>query len=312
MTVISGRALVGQQHACRWSRKMLPCARDRVGRAVALGGVVGVVEEAVDGLVAVQVDDGQVPPARTTADQAARAAIDGLWTVAWSCGPPRGKEFGGVQEGAAASRAWRPTADRRGRSASARQASTSSGVLTYSSRGSSGCGTFGDQHGDVLLGAQRRRAPPGAGRAGEVAGRRRLVDPHALEEGDATAAVARLPRPCLAAASMNSSRPAGEADCGRAVAVALRRCARRCRGAARARRGGRRCRSTSEASTRPWSERSSWPAPEVGVPLDLDGVRDVQPLPRARPRTKSSRWAQASPRRSVSRSSVPRASTRCV
>ena len=60
---------------------------DRVGRAVALGGVVGVVEHAVDGLVAAEVDDAQASARRsTTRDHGARARTTSSCTTARSPG----------------------------------------------------------------------------------------------------------------------------------------------------------------------------------------------------------------------------------
>ena len=51
-------ALVGEQLRAG-DQEDVALRDDRVGRAVALGGIVGVVEDAVDGLVALEVDDAQ-------------------------------------------------------------------------------------------------------------------------------------------------------------------------------------------------------------------------------------------------------------
>ena len=55
------------------------------------------------------------------------------------------------------------------------------------------------------------------------------------------------------------------------------------------------------------SDSSSAPGAEVGLPLHLDGVGHVQPLGRCRRAWNTSSWTQASPSRSVRRSTVSRA-----
>ena len=72
-------ALVGEQLRAG-DEEDVPLGHDRVGRAVALGGIVGVVEDAVDRLVALEVDDAQrAARARPRGPTAPAASTTSSW-----------------------------------------------------------------------------------------------------------------------------------------------------------------------------------------------------------------------------------------
>ena len=256
---------------------------DRVGRAVALGGVVGAVEQAVDGLVAAA---GRRSTARgrprrppTTArgrDRPGRAP---------SCQPPRGRVVVGVRAARARARASPRAADRRARSArrarrAARASSTPLGRVERMRR-------VRDEHDHRQLAAQldavvrarrcRRsvRLPSGSTRTpwkndtlgGDVArlepvlgGRERRTMPRA---------VARAAQRVVAPGVVGDDRRQHAALVGE----------QRMAGA------------------------------EIRLPGDLHRVGDVQPLPRLRRRCRAADARTRAPATSLRRSVVPRAST---
>ena len=187
------------------------------------------------------------------------------------------------------------------------QASTSSGPQAYAGPRVERVRDVREQYGQRQLGAQRDGGA-GPGGAGELQRAVRL-DPHALEEARATAAGRAAParawrRPVRTARDRRGTRPAAN----------RRRSARCCappRTCRTARRGGRWCRRPARPAPGPGRRAAAGPR---------RGRRSTGPS-RCRPTfsrshgrsaSKSSRWAQASPVGSVSRSSVPRASTLCV
>ena len=259
----------------------MPWRCDRVRRAVALGGVVGVVEQAVDGLVAVEVDDRQdVARARTTRRPRRAGGDDVVGALRRRGGhasPRAVSVVGGVDEGAVGPPAWRPTAGRRARSARRARRAPPAACRCTAAR----VERVRRRWRPARAAAARRAAStaaPGAGGA-----RRTRSAPSASTrtpwKNEMLGGRSRGPSPCLAAAEQRTAR------------------GRRATGpAARRRRTRRRCAPRVDvphsASWRPDvspTMRGQHPAlvaeqqvagAEVGLPLDLDGVGDVEPLPR--------------------------------
>ena len=165
-----------------------------------------------------------------------------------------------------------------------------------------------DEHGQ--LGAQldvRAGARPACRRSASAPS---VVDAHALEEVDVGHDVAAV-EPGLASATANRSRAFG----WRAVHAAARRTSRSLRAGVDAPH------SASWRAAGVGDDRQQHAAhvgeqqrarAEVGLPLHLHGVGHVEPLDRAARALYTSRLAQASPSRSVSRTRAPRASDRAA
>ena len=158
VTVISGRPSLDSS-SVPGDEEDVALGDDRVGRAVALGRVVGVVEQAVDGLVALEVDDAQrAAGARRRATTGARASTTSSSTTHRSCRtrPSSVSRYSSVFRNARSRlRASTTTPGRRasvggsppGGDAQRRRPCTSG-------RGSSRCGRVGDEDDHRHLGAQ--------------------------------------------------------------------------------------------------------------------------------------------------------------
>ncbi len=336
-TVISALPSVAAQHRAG-DEEDAPLGGDRVGGAVALGGVGGRVEEAVDGLVAAEVDDRELvaggdhgrPGARAPgrarrarphrrercrgrgrracrrrrrrAGRSARHPRD-VRLSRRAHDPPCVAVVGGVQVGAFELRGRGPEASS-GPVGSPRQASTSSVLAVYAGRGSSGCGTLA-RIAITGISTCSSTAVPGPGRALE-AQRALAVDARRPGRRRCSAACRAGRARASAAASSCSSRPAGDGPCGepspyRSSFAASAVVPQRRRGAPRSRR---------RSPPAPAPGRRAADGPRRGTPATAPSpCRRRSAAPTAGRRCRAGGGRRRRPAMSVSRSVVPRAST---
>ena len=231
--VIIGAALVGAAARVPVARKMLPWADDRVGRAVALGGVVGVVEQAVDGLVAARgrrcagrlagvarratTAPGPRRPrrARPCASSARRRHVGTSSSVFWKARSASG--VGGAQ---------RVVGRRSAVAAPGGDPQRVDRVARAAGRAGGGRWPARTMHGQ--LGPQLDVRAPGARRRRRSAARRRRSTRTPLEQVDVRRRCRAGSSPCLASATREAvARRSGVGAVGRAVAVAAPRWRRR-------------------------------------------------------------------------------------
>ena len=163
----------------------------------------------------------------------------------------------------------------------------------YSGRGSSTCGVFAIT---TSTGSSARSSTyaPGTRPVAVEAQRAVGVDAHALEEVDVRHDVAAV-EPVLGQRDRESVAARSGARRARRRSpyfAALRAGSTR----RRARRGVPHVSATIDRSTRPMSESSSDPGAEVGLPLHLHGVGDVEALERLRARCTRAGWRRRRPR----------------